>query len=84
MALPPPAVFSMSSGSGKPPSLAWRVKVLRQLSTPTAGSSSASTWPPCTTMPRAPTAAAAAACWREQLAARGSRIRLLVDATLSM
>jgi hypothetical protein len=40
MALSPPAVFSSRIGSGKPPlSSATRAKVLRQLSTPTAGSS---------------------------------------------
>ena len=56
-----------AAGSRRPS--AWRAKVLRQLSTPTAGSSLASTWPPCTTSPSAPIAAAACACSAEQLAA---------------
>ena len=49
MALSPPAVFSMSTGSGG----AQRSKVLRQFSNPLAGSSPFSTCPPCTiTIPR--------------------------------
>src|SRR3954471_8531297 len=82
MALSPPAVFSISTGMPKPPSSACRAKVLRQLSTPAVGSSLASTWPPCTTMPRALIAAEAAACWPSSLRL-GIRIRLLVEATLS-
>ena len=82
IALPPPAVFSMSSGTPKPPSSAWRAKVFRQLSTPTAGSSFASTWPPCATSPSAPTAAAALACAASSLRL-GIRMRLFVVATLS-
>ena len=82
MALPPPAVFSTSSGTANPPASACRVKVLRQLSTPAAGSSFARTCPPCTTRPSAPTAAAASACWPSSLRL-GMRIRLFVVATLS-
>jgi uncharacterized membrane protein len=82
MAFPPPAVFSMSRGRPKPPSSAWRAKVLRQLSTPTAGSSLARTWPPCTTIARAPIATAAFACAPRSLRL-GIRMRLFVVATLS-
>ena len=56
-------------------------KVLRQLSKPTARSSPALTWPPCTIRPLAPTAAAAVA-WPSSSLRLGMRIRLLSVATL--
>jgi hypothetical protein len=77
MALSPPAVFSMSMGSGR----STRSTALRQLLYPSAGSVSFSTWPPCTIRPLAPIAAAAASCWVSSLRL-GMRIRLFVVATL--
>ena len=73
----PPAVFSMSSGSGRSIcSIA-----LTQLATPTAGSTPPVTCPPCTMRPLAPIDAAAFSCWSSNFLL-GMRIRLLVDATL--
>ena len=79
MALSPPAVFSISSGIVRSvASIA-----LRQLSNPTAGSSSLFTWPPWTIRPRAPISAAASmCCWRSLR--DGMRMRLFVVATLTM
>ena len=58
IALSPPAVFSMSSGTGRSrPSMH-----LRQLSKPVAASSSTPRWPPCTMTPLAPISAAAVRC----------------------
>ena len=37
IALSPPAVFSMRTGTGKPPSSSWRARNFRQLSTPCRG-----------------------------------------------
>ena len=79
-ALSPPAVFSISSGTAKPPDSAAYANVLRQLSKPTA-TSPLSTCPPWTISPRAPTAAAPVACASSSLRL-GMRMRLLVDATL--
>jgi len=70
-------------GTPNPPSAACRATVLRQLSIPTSTSSSAVTCPPCTITPRAPTSTAAAVCWVNSLR-DGMRIRLFVDATLTM
>src|SRR6185437_5172594 len=73
----PPAVFSMSIGSGRSIcSIA-----LTQFATPAAGSVSPVTCPPCTISPLAPIAAAAFSCWSSSFRL-GMRIRLLVDATL--
>jgi deoxyribonuclease-4 len=73
----PPAVFSMSSGSGRSIcSIA-----LTQFATPVSGSTSAVTCPPCTMSPFAPIDAAAFSCWSSSFLL-GMRIRLLVDATL--
>src|SRR5664279_4281333 len=73
----PPAVFSMSTGTF------WssRSNVLRQLSKPVAGSSAASTWPPCTISAAAPTSAARSTFCCSSLR-DGIRIRLFVVATL--
>ena len=79
MALSPPAVFSMSSGSFR--SVA--STALRQLSNPFAGSSSLLTCPPCTISPLAPIPAAASTCCWSSLRL-GMRMRLLVVATLTM
>ena len=77
IALAPPAVFSMRSGTSRSsPSIA-----LRQLSKPTAGSSLADTCPPCTMTPRAPTSAASFT-WRARIWRLGMRMRLCVVATL--
>ena len=73
----PPAVFSMSSGSGR----SIRSIALRQFSRPSAGSIPAVTWPPCTISPFDPIDAAAARCWSSSLR-DGIRIRLLLVATL--
>jgi hypothetical protein len=73
----PPAVFSISSGSGR----SICCTAFTQLATPCAGSTSPVTWPPCTIRPFAPTAAAAFSCWSSSFRL-GIRIRLLVLATL--
>jgi hypothetical protein len=75
----PPAVFSISSGSGR--SICWTA--LTQFATPWAGSTSAVTWPPCTISPFAPIEAAALSCWSSSFLL-GMRMRLLADATLMM
>ncbi len=67
----------MSMGTGRP----IRSIALRQLAYPSAGSVSFSTWPPWTTRPLAPMAAAAASCCVSSLRL-GIRIRLLLVATL--
>ena len=65
IALSPPAVFSMSSGTGSSsPSMH-----LRQLSKPFAASSSTPRWPPCTMTPLAPISAGGRQVLLEQLAA---------------
>jgi glycosyl transferase family 87 len=73
----PPAVFSMSSGSGR----SIRSIALRQFSRPSAGSIPEVTWPPCTISAFAPIDAAALRCWSSSLR-DGIRIRLLLVATL--
>jgi len=73
----PPAVFSMSSGSGR----SIRSIALRQFSRPTAGSIPEVTCPPCTISAFAPIDAAALSCWSSSLR-DGIRIRLLLVATL--
>ena len=79
MALSPPAVFSMRTGSGKPPASACRSKNLRQFTSPAAGSSPCVTWPPCTIRPFAPVLAADSAYWVTVLR-DGIRMRLFVEA----
>jgi hypothetical protein len=73
----PPAVFSMSIGSGR----SIRSTALRQFSRPSAGSTPEVTWPPWTISAFAPIDAAAFSCWSSSLRL-GIRIRLLVVATL--
>ncbi len=73
----PPAVFSMISGRGR----SIRSTALRQFSRPSAASTPAVTWPPCTIRPFAPMDAAALSCWPSSFL-DGMRIRLLVVATL--
>ena len=73
----PPAVFSISIGSGR----SIRSMALRQLSYPSCRSTPAVTWPPCTIRPFAPTAAAACNCWASSFRL-GIRILLLGEATL--
>jgi len=73
----PPAVFSMSMGSGR----SIRSTALTQFSRPSAGSVPAVTCPPCTISPFAPTAAAALSCCSSSLR-EGILIRLLAVATL--
>jgi hypothetical protein len=77
MALSPPAVFSSSSGTG----ISSPSTHLRQLSNPTAASSSTPRCPPCTMTPFAPISAAARRCCWSSLRP-GMRIRLFVEATL--
>src|SRR5699024_6143469 len=77
IALAPPAVFSISSGTEK----SVRSIALNQFSKPTSGSSLALTWPPCTITPAAPISAAAVICCCSSLRL-GIRIRLFVVATL--
>jgi hypothetical protein len=73
----PPAVFSMSMGSGR----SIRSTALTQFSRPSAGSVPAVTYPPCTISPFAPTDAAALSCCSSSLR-DGILIRLLAVATL--
>jgi hypothetical protein len=73
----PPAVFSISMGSGR----SMRSTALRQFSRPSPKSTPALTWPPCTISPLAPIDAAAWSCWSSSLRL-GIRIRLLLVATL--
>jgi hypothetical protein len=73
----PPAVFSISSGSGR----SICCTAFTQLATPCAGSTSPVTCPPWTIRPFAPTAAAAFKCWSSSFRL-GIRIRLFVLATL--
>ena len=73
----PPAVFSMSIGSGR----SIRSTALTQFSSPAAASTPALTCPPCTIRPFAPTDAAALSCCSSSLR-DGILIRLLVVATL--
>jgi hypothetical protein len=75
----PPAVFSISIGSGR----SMRSTALRQFSRPSAKSTPAVTWPPCTISPLAPIDAAALSCWSSTFRL-GIRIRLLLVATLMM
>ena len=77
MALSPPAVFSISMGSGR----STRSIALRQLAYPSLRPVPAVTCPPCTTRPLAPIAAAASRCWLSSLRL-GIRIRLFAVATL--
>ena len=77
MALSPPAVFSMSSGT----LMSVASTALRQLSKPFAGSSALLTWPPWTIRPLAPISAAASMCCWSSLRL-GIRMRLFVVATL--
>ena len=70
----PPAVFSMSIGSGR----SICSMALTQFATPWAGSTSPVTCPPCTISPFAPMDAAAFSCWSSSFLL-GMRIRLLVD-----
>jgi hypothetical protein len=77
MALSPPAVFSISIGTGR----SIRSTALRQLAYPSAGSVPRVTWPPCTIRPLAPILAAAAR-WLLSSLRLGIRIRLLGLATL--
>ncbi len=73
----PPAVFSMSMGSGR----SIRSTALRQFSRPASGSTSAVTCPPCTISPLAPIDAAALSCPSSSFL-DGILMRLLVVATL--
>ncbi len=73
----PPAVFSMSIGSGR----SIRSTALRQFSRPASGSTPEVTCPPCTISPFAATDAAARSCWSSSLR-EGILMRLLVVATL--
>ena len=66
----PPAVFSIRTGSGKPPSLWAYAKVLRQFSTPTDGSSVSARCPPCTMMRARPDPGRRRGVLGQQLAAR--------------
>lgn len=77
MAWFPPAVFSISSGSGR----SICCTAFTQLATPWAGSTLPVTCPPCTIRPFAPIEAAAFNCWSSSFRL-GMRIRLLVLATL--
>ena len=77
MAPSPPAVFSISIGSGR----SMRSTALRQFSRPSAKSTPAVTYPPCTIRPLAPTDAAALSCWSSSFLL-GILIRLLPVATL--
>ena len=73
----PPAVFSISIGSGR----SIRSTALTQFSRPSAGSTPALTCPPCTISPFAPIEAAALSCCSSSLR-DGILILLLVVATL--
>jgi uncharacterized membrane protein len=73
----PPAVFSMSIGSGR----SIRSTALRQFSRPSAGSTPEVTCPPCTISAFAPMDAAALSCWSSSFL-DGILIRLLEVATL--
>jgi hypothetical protein len=73
----PPAVFSMSIGSGR----SIRSTALTQFSRPSAGSVPAVTCPPCTISPLAPTEAAALSCCSSSFR-EGILMRLLAVATL--
>jgi hypothetical protein len=77
MAWSPPAVFSISIGSGR--SICWTA--FTQLVTPWAGSTPEVTCPPCTIRPFAPIEAAALS-WPSSSFRLGMRILLLVLATL--
>jgi hypothetical protein len=78
MALSPPAVFSMRTGTFR--SVA--SMALRQLSNPMAGSSPGSRWPPWTMSPLAPISAAPSTCFCSSFR-DGMRMRLFVVATLT-
>ena len=77
MAPSPPAVFSISIGSGR----SMRSTALRQFSRPSSAATPAVTCPPCTIRPLAPTDAAALSCWSSSFLL-GILIRLLLVATL--
>ena len=79
IALSPPAVFSMRTGSGG----SQRSNVLAQLSKPPSGSSSFRTCPPCTIRPLAPDLGGRAPRAVASSLRLGMRIRLLAVATLS-
>jgi hypothetical protein len=73
----PPAVFSISIGTGR----SIRSTALRQFSRPSAASTPAVTCPPCTIRPLAPIDAAALS-WPSSSFLLGILIRLLLVATL--
>ena len=77
MAPSPPAVFSISIGSGR----SIRSTALRQFSRPSSAATPPVTCPPCTIRPLAPTDAAALSCW-SRIFLLGILIRLLLVATL--
>ena len=77
MAPSPPAVFSISIGTGR----SIRSTALRQFSRPASALVPAVTCPPCTISPLAPIDAAALSCWSSSFRL-GILIRLLAVATL--